>query len=82
MLTLQIVKSLRFGELAANSNSPIFSVAKPWRVSRVYRMCFMYTECVYKFTACFTECFLFCVDLVLYLYISHVYRKLNITEHT
>ena len=59
MLTLQIVKSLRFGELAANSNSPIFSVAKPWRVSRVYRLCFMYTECVYKFTACFTECFLF-----------------------
>ena len=69
MLTLQIVKSLRFGELAADSNFPIFCVVKPWR--GLLRN-FMYTECVYKFTACFTECFLFCVDLVLYLYISHV----------
>ena len=45
----QIVKSLRFGELAVNSNSPIFSVVKLWRVSRN----FMYTECFYEFTACF-----------------------------
>ena len=55
MVTVQIVKSLRFGELAVNSNSPIFSVVKLWRVSRN----FMYTECFYKFTACFTECLLF-----------------------
>ena len=33
MVTLQIVKSLRFGELAVNTNSPIFSVVKLWRVS-------------------------------------------------
>ena len=48
------MKSLRFGELTANSNSPIFSVVKLWRVSRT----FMYTECFYKFTACFRECLL------------------------
>ena len=41
MVTLQIVKSLRFGELAVNSNSPNFGVVKLWRVSRN----FMYTEC-------------------------------------
>ena len=33
MVTLQIVKSLRFGELAVNTNSPIFSVVKLWKVS-------------------------------------------------
>ena len=55
MVTLQIVKSLRSEELAVNSNSPIFSAAKLWRVSRN----FMYTECFYKLTACFTECLLF-----------------------
>ena len=48
MVTLQIVKSLRFGELAVNSNSPIISVVKLWRV----RHNFMYTERFYKFTAC------------------------------
>ena len=42
--------SVRFGELTVNSNFPISSVVKPWRVSN-----FMYTECAYKFTACFTE---------------------------
>ena len=55
MVTLQIAKSLRFGELAVNSNFPIFSVFKPWRVSRNL----IYIECAYKITACFTECFLF-----------------------
>ena len=49
MVTLQIVKSLRFGELAVNSKSPFFSVVKLWRVSRN----FMQTKCFYKFTACF-----------------------------
>ena len=34
MVTLQIAESLRFGELAVNSNSPIFSAVKLWRVSR------------------------------------------------
>ena len=38
MVTLQLVKSLTFGELgfgelAANSNSPIFSAIKLWGVS-------------------------------------------------
>ena len=55
MITLQTVISLRFGELAVNSNSSILSVVKLWRVSRN----FMYTECFYMFTACFTECLLF-----------------------
>ena len=54
MVTLQIFKLLRLGELAVNSNSPIFSDVKLWRVSRT----FMYTECLYKFTACFRECLL------------------------
>ena len=39
-----MVKPLRFGELAVNSNSPIFRVVKPWRVSltytELYRMLF------------------------------------------
>ena len=51
MVTLQIVKSLRFGELGVYSNSLIFSVVKLWRVSRN----FMYTVYFYRFTACFTE---------------------------
>ena len=55
MVTLQIFKLLRLGELAVNSNSPIFSDVKLWRVSRN----FMYTESFYKFTAFFTECLLF-----------------------
>ena len=59
MVTLQIVKSLRFGELAVNSNSPIFSAVKLWRVSRN----FMYTEYFYKFTACFIVLF-FSVSVV------------------
>ena len=54
-VTLQIVKSLRFGELTINRNSPIFSVVKLWRVSHN----FMYTKLFYKFTACLTECLLF-----------------------
>ena len=41
MVTLQIVKSLRFGELAVNSNSSIFRVVTLCRVGRN----FMYTEC-------------------------------------
>ena len=53
--TIQIVKLLRFVNLAANSTFPIFSVAKLERVS-----CnFTYTERFYKFTTCFTECLLF-----------------------
>ena len=58
MVTRQIVKPLRFGELAVNSNCPIFSVVKVWRVRRN----FMYTECFDKFTACFVlffHCLLF-----------------------
>ena len=34
MVTLQIVNSLRVGELAVNTNSPIFSVVKLWKVNR------------------------------------------------
>ena len=34
------------------------------------------------FRACFTECLLFWVDLILYLFISHVSWKLNKIEHT
>ena len=48
----QIVKSLRFGEVAVNSNSLTFDVVKLWRVSPN----FMYIECFYKFKECFTEC--------------------------
>ena len=55
MVTLQIVKSLRFGKLAINSNSPAFKAVKLWRVSPN----FMNTECFSKFTACFTEYLLF-----------------------
>ena len=47
--SLRIVQLRRFGELVINSNSPIFSVVKVWRVSHN----FMYTEHVYKFTAMF-----------------------------
>ena len=64
MVTLHIVKSLRSGDLAVNSNSPILSPVKLWRVSRNL----IYTECFYKFTACFTEWLLF----FLYLFISPV----------
>ena len=43
-VTLQIFKTLRLGELAVSSNSPIFSVVKLGIVS-----CnFMYTECLYR----------------------------------
>ena len=38
MVTFQIVKSLRFRELAANSNSPIFIAFKLWRVSRNFML--------------------------------------------
>ena len=48
-----MVKSLRFGELAVNSNSPIFCVVKLWSRN------FMYAECFYKFAACFREYLLF-----------------------
>ena len=34
------------------------------------------------FKACFTECLLFCVDLILYLFISHVSWKFNTIEDT
>ena len=34
------------------------------------------------FTACFTECLLFFVNLIRYLFISHDSWKLNIIEHT
>ena len=54
-VTVQIVNSVRFGELAVNSNSAIFRVVKLWRV----RLNFTYTECLYTFTACLTECLLF-----------------------
>ena len=33
MVTLQIVRSLRFKTLAVNTNSPVFSVVKLWKVS-------------------------------------------------
>ena len=54
-VTLRIVKWLRFGELTINSNSLGLNVVK---LSRV-RGKFIYGECFYKFTACFTECLLF-----------------------
>ena len=34
MATLEIFKSLRFGELAVNNNSPNGYVAEIWRVSQ------------------------------------------------
>ena len=55
MITLQIVKSLIFGESAVNSNSTIFKVVKHWKASRN----FLYTECFGKFTACATGCLMF-----------------------
>ena len=45
----ELYRKPNFGELAVNSNSPIFSVVRLWRVSRN----FMYTECFYKFKTCF-----------------------------
>ena len=78
MVTLQIVKSLRFGELAVNTNFPIFSVVKPWRVSPNFMLhnVFISLQHVLQNVCCF------CVDLILYLFISHVSWKLNIIEHT
>ena len=77
-VTFQIVKSLGFGELAVNSNSPIFIVVKLWRVSRN----FMYTECSKSLQHVLQNVCCYWVDLILYLFISHVSRKLNIIEHT
>ena len=67
-VTLQIVKSLRFEELAVNSSSPIFSVFKLWRVIRNFMLqnVFISLQHVLQNTCCF------CVDLILYLFISHV----------
>ena len=58
-----MVKSLRFGELAVNSYSPIFSIVKLWSRNS------MYAECFYKFAACFREYSLFCIDLILDLFV-------------
>ena len=49
MVTLQIVKSLRFGELAINSNSPIFRVVKISRVSRNFIQNVVYLNVVYLY---------------------------------
>ena len=78
MVTLQIVKSLRFGELAVNTNFPIFRVVKPWRVSPNFMLhnVFISLQHVLQNVCCF------CVDLILYLFISHVSWKPNIIEHT
>ena len=78
MVTLQIVKSLRFGELAVNTNSPIFSVVKLWRVSPNFMLhnVFISLQLVLQNVCCF------CVDLILYLFITHVSWKPNIIEHT
>ena len=67
MVTFQIVKSLRFGELAANSNSPIFIVFKLWRVSRN----FMLQNVFISLQHVLQNVCLFCVNLILYLFISH-----------
>ena len=62
MINLQIDKSLRFGDLAVTVTLQFLESLK-FGVS----CSFMYTECFYKFTACFTEC-CFCIDLILCLF--------------
>ena len=61
--------SLRFGELAANTNSPIFSAIKLWRVSPNFMLhnVFIRLQHVLWNVCCF------CVDLILYLlfHMSH-----------
>ena len=77
-VTLQFVESLRFGELAVNTNSPIFSVAKLWKVSPNFMLhnVFIGLQHILQNFCCF------CIDLILYLFISLVSWKLNIIEHT
>ena len=77
-VTLQIVKSLRFGELDVNANSPICSVVKLWKISPNFMLhnVFISLQHVLQNVCCF------CVDLILYLFISHVSWKLNIIERT
>ena len=58
---MQIFKSLRFGELAVNSNSPVFSVVELWRVSPN----FMHTECFLSLQHVLQNAFCFCVGLIL-----------------
>ena len=76
-VTLQIFKPLRFGELAVNTNSPICSVVKLWRISPHFtlRNVFISLQHVLQNICCF------CVDLILALFISHVSWKLNIIKH-
>ena len=57
MATLQIVTSLRFGELAVNSNSLIFGVVK-LAPDFMYTECFLSLQHVLKNTCCF------CVGLI------------------
>ena len=72
MVTLQIVKTLRFGESAVSSNSPIFSVVERWTVSPNL----MYTECFLSLQHVLQNAYCFCVGLIL-LFISHAYRNLT-----
>ena len=62
----QIVKSLRFGELAVNSNSPIFSVVKLGELAVILCIKNVFIRLQHVLHVCF------CVDLILYLFISHV----------
>ena len=75
-VTLQFVESLRFGELAVNTNSPIFSVAKLWRVGTNFMLHNVFISLQHVLQ---NVCF--CVDLILYLFIPHVSWKLDIIDH-
>ena len=51
----ELYRKPNLGQLAVNSNSPIFSVVELW----IFSLNCMYTECFYKFTTCFTGRLLF-----------------------
>ena len=72
MVTLQIFKSLRFGELSVNGNSPIFSVVKLWRVSRILCIQNVFISLQHVLLFYFFSVCWFCVDLILYLSISYL----------
>ena len=77
MVTLQIVRLLRFGELIANSNSPIFkplrfgaiavnSNSPIFNVVKLWRVSpiFMYTECFLSLQHVLQNACCFCVGLI------------------
>ena len=64
MVTLQIVRSLRFKTLAVNTNSPVFSVVKLWKVSPNFMLQYIFISLyhVLQNVCCI------CVDLILYFF--------------